>query len=108
MTAMSLRRWRGGRRWWRGRRARACRATRSQGCVDVVVVIIQFIIARAALRSIGDGCEVVHLQKRGAWRRVEHIWAFPWRLHFDALEFDGFRMERKYFVGLLKRKLEIV
>src|SRR5882762_10467407 len=71
----------------------------------LVVIIIQFIIARAALHSLGDGCEVVHLQKRGVWRRVEHIWAFPWRLHFDALEFDGFRMERKYFMGLLKRRV---
>jgi len=70
-----------------------------------VIFIIQFIIARAALHSLGDGCEVVYLQERRVWRRVEHIWAFPWRLYFDALEFDGFRMERKYFMGLLKRRV---
>jgi hypothetical protein len=40
--------------------------------------------------------------------RVEQILVVPWGLHFDALERGGGRMERKYFVGLLKRKLEIV
>jgi len=40
--------------------------------------------------------------------RVEHISAVPWGLHFDGLEFGSGRMERTYFVGLLKRKLEIV
>jgi len=38
------------------------------------------------------------------WGRVEHIPALPWCLHFDTLEFGGGRMERKYFMGLLKRK----
>jgi hypothetical protein len=41
------------------------------------------------------------------WGRVEHISTVPWSLHLDAAEFDSGRMERKYFVGLLKRKLEI-
>jgi len=51
---------------------------------------------------------VVHLEENGMRGRVEHISAVPWGLHFDGLEFGSGRMERTYFVGLLKRKLEIV
>jgi len=50
----------------------------------------------------------MHLEKCGMRGRVEHILAVPWGLHFDAVEFGGGKMERKYFVGLLKRKLEII
>jgi hypothetical protein len=50
----------------------------------------------------------VDLEESGMRGRIEHILEVPWSLHFDALEFGGGRMERKYFVGLLKRKLEIV
>ena len=50
----------------------------------------------------------MQLEESGMRGRVEHILAVPWGLHFDALEFGSGRMERKYFVGLLKRKLEIV
>jgi hypothetical protein len=39
--------------------------------------------------------------------RVEHISTLPWGLHFDAVEFDKGRMKSKYFVRLLKAKLEI-
>jgi hypothetical protein len=40
--------------------------------------------------------------------RVEHILAIPWGLHFDALELDSGRMERKYFVCLFNRELELI
>jgi len=50
----------------------------------------------------------VHLKENRMWGRVEHISVVPWGLHFDTLEFDSGRMERKHFVGLLKRKLEII
>ena len=50
----------------------------------------------------------MHLEESGKRRRVENIWTVPWGLHFDALECGSGWMERKYFVGLLKRKLEIV
>ena len=39
--------------------------------------------------------------------REEHIVAEPWGRHFDAMEVGGGGIERKYFVGLLKRKLEV-
>ena len=39
-------------------------------------------------------------------RREERIWAVPWGLHFDTLECHTVWMESKYFVGLLKRKLD--
>jgi hypothetical protein len=45
------------------------------------------------------------------WGRVEQILAVPWGLHFNALEYSSGRMERKYFMGLLKRvkrELEII
>jgi hypothetical protein len=50
----------------------------------------------------------VQLEECGMRGRVEHISAVPWGLYFDALKFGSGRMERKYFVGLLKRKLEII
>jgi hypothetical protein len=42
------------------------------------------------------------------WGRVEHILLVPWCIHFDALECDSVRMERKYYMCLLKRELDII
>jgi hypothetical protein len=50
----------------------------------------------------------VHLEENRMRGRVEHISVVPWGLHFNALEFGSGRMEREYFVGLPKRKLDIV